>query len=126
MQGDNPHLLQSLSQVLENLPPSDTDSKNEQSKQDVQLPPVPQNSAVLNGPNYGLGIMSHMAGNQLVQFEGHEQQAHETRVSNFAVSCSILLLFRIVWFCYCGLHYLGFVDFVFLWSWQMLELSLIF
>lgn len=99
VQGDYPHHSQSLPHVLENLPPSEgnissnTDSKNEQSKQDVQFPLVPQNSAVLNGPNYGLGIMSHMAGNQPVQFEGHDQQVQETRVSNLAVSCSILLLF---------------------------------
>ncbi|XP_015900960.2 GBF-interacting protein 1-like [Ziziphus jujuba] len=90
VQGDYPHHSQSLPHVLENLPPSEgnissnTDSKNEQSKQDVQFPLVPQNSAVLNGPNYGLGIMSHMAGNQPVQFEGHDQQVQETRVSNLA------------------------------------------
>lgn len=101
VQGDYPHNSQSLPHMLENLQPSEgnisssTDSKDVQSNEEMQLPPqAPQNPAVMNGPNYGLGILSHMVGNRLVQLEGHEAQAHETRVPNFAVSCSILLLTR--------------------------------
>lgn len=96
VQGDYPHQPPSLPHMLENVPQSDGNISPsiEQSKEEMQLPQAPQNPAVLNGPNYGLGILSHMGGNQLVQLEGHESQAHEIRVPNFAVSCSILFLFN--------------------------------
>lgn len=99
-QGDYSHHSRSLPHILENLQPSEgnisssTDAKDEQSNEEMQLPPqAPQNPAVLNGPNYSLGILSQV-GNQLVQLEGHEAPSHETRVPNFVVSCSILLLTR--------------------------------
>lgn len=85
--------------VLENLQPpegnissegnvsstTDSDSKSELLKQDLQLPPeVPQNLTALNGPSYNLGFLPPMGGSQVIQVEGPDNLAHEApRVSNF-------------------------------------------
>ncbi|XP_024156234.1 GBF-interacting protein 1-like [Rosa chinensis] len=63
----------------------DSDSKRELLKQDLQLPPeVPHNLAALNGPSYSLGFLPPMLGGQVLQVEGHDNQAPEApRVSNF-------------------------------------------
>ncbi|KAM5582679.1 hypothetical protein ABKV19_002887 [Rosa sericea] len=63
----------------------DSDSKSELLKQDLQLPPeVPHNLTALNGPSYSLGFLPPMLGGQVLQVEGHDNQAHEApRVSNF-------------------------------------------
>lgn len=86
---------QPLPQVPEKLQPSE-DSKIEQSKQDTQFPQEgPQNPSVIDGTAYGLGIMPPVVGSHLVQPKGHEAQAHESRVANFAVSFRSPFLYTI-------------------------------
>ena len=91
---------QSLHHVLEKLQPSEVsaDLKVEESKQETKFPPEsPQNPSVVNGTSYslGLGVMPALVTNQLVQIEGHEAQAHESRIPNFAVSSLIAFLYSI-------------------------------
>ena len=83
---------QSLTRALAKLQTSEvhvtsTDSKGEQPKQETQfLPEGPQSQAVITVPNYSLGVIPTMVGNQIVPYEGVENQAHESRIPIFAVS----------------------------------------
>lgn len=99
VQGDFSENPLASSNVLENLQPpecnissegnvsstTDSDSKSELLKHDLQLPPeVPQNLTALNGPSYNLGFLPPMVGSQVLQVEGHDNLTHEApRVSNF-------------------------------------------
>lgn len=88
---DHPH---SVSQpILEQVPPSEGNASSAESKDDqlnqeiLSLPEVPRNPNIQNGPNYNLGLVSTILGNQFVQFEGPETQTQEaSRFSNFVVS----------------------------------------
>lgn len=91
---------QSFHHVLEKLQPAEvnTDLKVEESKQETKFPPEgPQNPSVVNGTSYSLGpgVMPALVANQPVQIEGHEAQAHESRIPNFAVSFLIPFLYSI-------------------------------
>ncbi|XP_062078949.1 GBF-interacting protein 1-like [Humulus lupulus] len=96
--GDYLENSESLPQVLEKLQPSEgnvsvsTDLKGKQPKQET-VAQFPLNGTqipvVINGPNYGVGLMPPMLGGHLVQLEGHEVQAHENRVPNLANGNSV-------------------------------------
>lgn len=98
MQGDFSENPPSIPNVLEKSPPtegnvsSSTDSKSDLPKQESQLlPEGPQNQTALHAPSYNLGFFPPMLGSQLLQVEGHDNQAHETpRLPNFVVSSLIM------------------------------------
>lgn len=98
MHGDFSENPPSIPNALEKLPPtegnvsSSTDSKSELPKQESQLPPEgPQSQTALHAPSYNLGFFPPMLGSQLLQVEGHDNQAHETpHLPNFVVSSLIM------------------------------------